>query len=638
MKRTTKLLLMLVVLVVSASLVSCELFGIADNPVSPRLKVKSASLTLKVGDTKKCPVSASTRAKLLYGSSDETIATVDANGLVTGVKEGDAVITVVATNQEGSDLFLEESAIVTVKVVNEAVALLEDAKEENAGVRITYTLNGTEKTALFKRVGDDYVLQSSVDGSGIVPYLTPIASDEQEGEGESDGEDIFENLDSDVEEDWNFDDIEDDPDAANIDWDDDDEGDDDDGDVDDGDIDDDDWADAEVGDGDDDADDGDDDADGDDGDADAGARAWTRAAGEADDDEVGKDLLFGLTIKATDVDILQTQFNTATGTYSEVQADDSDADGNTAAFVGLKVNGKQVAINPQPSLTRASSKRVMKITKITLKTKKKELKKGNSFTLEANVEPKNATDKSLKWISSKKKIAKVSAKKLTATNKKDGIKKCSVKAIAKGNVTITCKATQGNKKKTCKVKVYVPVAGVKISPMSKTLTVGQTYTLKASISPSDAENKKVTFKSDNPGVATVTSKGKVTAKKAGTAKITVTTDDGKKTRTCTITVTDKPKVQLSKTSLNLTVGDSETLTATVSPKGSDQTVTWTSSDTSVATVKDGLVTAVKAGKATITCTAKDGGTSATCAVTVTEPENPVIDATDDFVDGGDPLK
>ena len=632
---------MLVVLMVSASLVSCELFGIADNPVSPRLKVKSASLTLKVGDTKKCPVSASTRAKLLYGSSDETIATVDANGLVTGVKEGDAVITVVATNQEGSDLFLEESAIVTVKVVNEAVALLEDAKEENAGVRITYTLNGTEKTALFKRVGDDYVLQSSVDGSGIVPYLTPIASDEQEeasGEGGSDDEDEFENLDSDVEEDWNFDDIEDDPDAANIDWDDDDEGDDDDGDVDDGDIDDDDWADAEVGDGDDDADDGDDDADGDDGDADAGARAWTRAAGEADDDEVGKDLLFGLTIKATDVDILQTQFNTATGTYSEVQADDSDADGNTAAFVGLKVNGKQVAINPQPSLTRASSKRVMKITKITLKTKKKELKKGNSFTLEANVEPKNATDKSLKWISSKKKIAKVSAKKLTATNKKDGIKKCSVKAIAKGNVTITCKATQGNKKKTCKVKVYVPVAGVKISPMSKTLTVGQTYTLKASISPSDAENKKVTFKSDNPGVATVTSKGKVTAKKAGTAKITVTTDDGKKTRTCTITVTDKPKVQLSKTSLNLTVGDSETLTATVSPKGSDQTVTWTSSDTSVATVKDGVVTAVKAGKATITCTTKDGGTSATCAVTVTEPEKPVIDATDDFEDGGDPLK
>lgn len=626
---------MMLVLVMSAGLTSCELLGIADNPVSPRLKVKASSMTVKVGATKKCPVSASTRAKLLYASSDETIATVDANGLVTGVKEGDAVITVVATNQEGSDLFLEESAIVTVKVVNEAVALLEDAKEEKASVSITYTLNGTEKTALFKRVGDDYVLQSSVDGSGIVPYLTPIANDEQEeasGEGESDGEDIFENLDSDVEEDWNYDDIEDDPDAANIDWDDDDEGDDDDGDVDDGDIDDDDWADAEVGDGDDDAD-GDDDGDaGDDDDDEAGARAWTRAAEEADDDEVGKDLLFGLTIKATDVDILQTQFNTATGTYTEVQADDSDADGNTAAFVGLKVNGKQVAVNPQPSLTRAGNGMEILINKITLSTSKKKLKKDAYYILKAKVSPTNATKKKVKWTSSRKKIVMIYDKGGDIT------KKCEMRANAKGHATITCIATKGNKKKTCKVEVYVPVAGVKISPMSKTLTVGQTCTLKASISPSDAENKKVTFTSSNPGVATVTASGKVTAKKAGTAKITVTTDDGKKKSTCTITVQDKKKVQLSKTSLDLTVGDSETLTATVSPAGSDQTVIWTSSDTSVATVKDGLVTAVKAGKATITCTAKDGGTSATCAVTVTDPENPVIDSTDDFEDGGDPLK
>ena len=221
----------------------------------------------------------------------------------------------------------------------------------------------------------------------------------------------------------------------------------------------------------------------------------------------------------------------------------------------------------------------------------------------------------------------------------DITKKCEMRANAKGHATITCIATKGNKKKTCKVEVYVPVSRVQIQPKGGiTLTVGQTYTLKASISPSSAENKKVTFTSSNPGVATVTASGKVTAKKAGTAEVTVKTNDGKKKSTCTITVTDKPKVQLSKTSLNLTVGDSETLTATVSPKGSDQTVTWTSSDTSVATVKDGVVTAVKAGKATITCTAKDGGTSATCAVTVTEPENPVIDATDDFEDGGDPLK
>ena len=172
MKRTTKLFMIMLVLVLSAGLTSCELFGIADNPVSPRLKVKSASLTLKVGDTKKCPVSASTKAKLLYGSSDETVATVDANGLVTGVKEGDAVITVVATNQEGSDLFLEESAIVTVKVVKEyteeeleaeeiaeVVALLEEAQEEGSLTSMYYTIDDTDYEAVFKKEGDQFVLQ-----------------------------------------------------------------------------------------------------------------------------------------------------------------------------------------------------------------------------------------------------------------------------------------------------------------------------------------------------------------------------------------------------------------------------------------------------------------------------------------------
>lgn len=172
MKRTTKLFMMMLVLAVSAGLTSCELLGIADNPVSPRLKVKASSMTVKVGDTKKCPVSASTKAKLLYGSSDETVATVDANGLVTGVKEGDAVITVVATNQEGSDLFLEESAIVTVKVVKEyteeeleaeeiaeVVALLEEAQEEGSLTSMYYTIDDTDYEAVFKKEGDQFVLQ-----------------------------------------------------------------------------------------------------------------------------------------------------------------------------------------------------------------------------------------------------------------------------------------------------------------------------------------------------------------------------------------------------------------------------------------------------------------------------------------------
>ena len=161
MKRTTKLLLMLVVLAVSASLVSCELFGIADNPVSPRLKVKSASLTLKVGDTKKCPVSASTRAKLLYGSSDEAIAVVDQNGLVTGVAEGTAYITVIATNADNSALFFDESAIITVTVIDE------DSPEVKKGT-ISYAT-----TSISKTYGDEpFTNPLTKTGNGKVTYTS----------------------------------------------------------------------------------------------------------------------------------------------------------------------------------------------------------------------------------------------------------------------------------------------------------------------------------------------------------------------------------------------------------------------------------------------------------------------------------
>lgn len=81
---------------------------------------------------------------------------------------------------------------------------------------------------------------------------------------------------------------------------------------------------------------------------------------------------------------------------------------------------------------------------------------------------------------------------------------------------------------------------------------------------------------------------------------------------------DVTKVELNKTVLSLTVGDEETLTATVTPDdATDKTVTWETSDSSIATVVDGKVTAVSVGSATVT--AKAGDKTATCSVTVNAP-------------------
>ncbi len=173
----------------------------------------------------------------------------------------------------------------------------------------------------------------------------------------------------------------------------------------------------------------------------------------------------------------------------------------------------------------------------------------------------------------------------------------------------------------------VSVTGVTLSKTAATLTDGDTLTLTATIAPSNATNKNVTWSSSNTSVATVSTNGVVTAKAAGTATITVKTSDGSKTATCTVTVKAKTVsvtgVTLSKTAATLIEGDTLTLTATIAPSNAtNKNVTWTSSNTSVATVNtSGVVTAKAAGTATITVKSADGGKIATCAVTVTKAQN-----------------
>ena len=260
---------------------------------------------------------------------------------------------------------------------------------------------------------------------------------------------------------------------------------------------------------------------------------------------------------------------------------------------------------------------VIPLTSVTLNKTELELTTGTSETLVATVAPDNATDKTVVWSSSDDKVASVDQ-----TGK--------VTAVAAGEATITAKA--GDKEATCKVTVkdnFIAVTEVTVNVKELPMTVGEYFTLGATVKPDDATDPTVTWSSSDESVATVTEIGTVHAVGAGQA--TITAKAGDKEATCTVTVSEKvipvTEITINVKELPMTVGEYFTLGATVKPDdATDPTVTWSSSDESVATVTEiGTVHAVGAGQATIT--AKAGDKEATCTVTVSEKVIPVTEIT-----------
>lgn len=256
--------------------------------------------------------------------------------------------------------------------------------------------------------------------------------------------------------------------------------------------------------------------------------------------------------------------------------------------------------------------KVFPVKEVSLDKKSIEVTLGDEFTLTATIKPDNATNKNLIWSSSNSQVASVS----------EG----HVVTHQVGKVTITVKSEDGGKTASCDVvikeKVY-PVTGVTLDSSSIELTEGDEFTLTASINPDNATNKNVTWTSSNSAVASV-SNGKVTALKAGQTTITVKTDDGGKTATCKVTVNEKIYpvigVTLNKTSATLTEGEELTLTATINPNNAtNKNLTWSSSNSSVASVVNGKVKALKAGYTTVSVKTEDGNKTANCDVTVVEP-------------------
>lgn len=309
---------------------------------------------------------------------------------------------------------------------------------------------------------------------------------------------------------------------------------------------------------------------------------------------------------ATDKTVTWSSSNTSVATISSSGVVTTKSAGNSTITVTTNDGGKKATCSV------AVKEKTVSVTGVSLDKTSLSMTEGDTYTLTATVSPSNATNKSVTWSSSSTSVATVSG---------SGV----VTAKAAGSATITVTTVDGGKTATCSVTVQaktVAVTGVSLDKTTLSMTVGDTQTLTATITPSNATDKSVTWSSSNTSVAMVSSSGVVTAKAAGSAMITVTTNDGAKKATCSVTVNAATVpvtgVSLDKTSLSMTVGDTQTLTATVTPSNAtNKNVTWSSSNTSVATVdSNGKVSGIKVGTAVITVKTEDGGKTSTCSVTV----------------------
>lgn len=290
-------------------------------------------------------------------------------------------------------------------------------------------------------------------------------------------------------------------------------------------------------------------------------------------------------------------------------------------------------------IVKAKPVETVAVTGVTLNKNDLSLEKGETATLTATVAPGNATNQEVTWKSSDNTVATVENGTVTAKGK--------------GTATITVTTADGGKTADCEVTVtdegedpkppVTQTPEIKLDQTTLSLKMGETVTGKLNATVTNAEGVTVSWSTDTPTVATVED-GTVTAVSDGTAKITatITVDGTEYSDTCTVTVAaaGTPVVTPGVTSVNVTpdtasmeVNETKKLEVTVAVVGgAEETVTWSSSDESVATVDgDGLVTAVRAGTATITATSTvDTSKNDTCEVTVTaQPEVTVTEVTID---------
>lgn len=284
---------------------------------------------------------------------------------------------------------------------------------------------------------------------------------------------------------------------------------------------------------------------------------------------------------------------------------------NITATVNKKKYVCKVTVKKPAAVVKVSSIRLSLV--VAGQTSKTTMDLGKSGNVIATVLPANATNKTIAWKTSNAKVVSI-----------DTNGKVSAKGV--GTAKITATAADGSKKTASMTitvkKPIIKVTSIKVSVgagYSKTIldNKGQTYLI-ASVSPYNASNTNVRWKSSNTSIASVDQYGYVTGKKPGKVTITATAADGSgKYGTMDITVNAAVATKVTSVTVAVAPGYSDKiydnngttkLTASVFPSNASiKTVTWKSNSPSVASVdSNGMVTALKAGTATITATATDG--------------------------------
>lgn len=297
----------------------------------------------------------------------------------------------------------------------------------------------------------------------------------------------------------------------------------------------------------------------------------------------------------------------------------------------IKVNNGYKTVTKKVNVVAASG--VNSVTGVKLNVTSLTISVGKNGSLSAIVSPSDATNKAVTWSSSNESVALVSSKG-------------KVVGVGVGSAVITVTTQDGNKTAMANVTVkrassssssgssssggsssgssskYKKVTKISINSDDFTVKVGNTKSLTYTISPSNATNKKVSWDTNNPSVAKVSSTGKVTGVGAGTAYITIKSVDGVSDKVKVVVTKRNPikatKITLSPSSLTLNVGAKKTVTATVSPSNASiKTITWLSHNTNIAKVDSkGNVTGVGAGSTKISAYTTDGNVTASMNVTV----------------------